>query len=192
MYMTDIILYGGSFNPPHISHLLFATSQRAFFPDAEVWIAPTYSHAFHKSLMPFDLRLRMLHAMFEDIRGIKISTIERDLHESTSYTIDVVRALKQQNPDAVIHIAVGADIVPTLPQWREYEALCSLAEFLIFPREGYDNTMAVSIPHLPEISSSEIRDCMERGDYETVRRFVPRRVLDILQEYALKPCQSHD
>lgn len=181
--MTDIIYYGGSFNPPHISHLLFVVSLRAFFPEAEVWVAPTYSHAFNKTLMPYEVRLKMLEAMFCDIQGVRISTIERDLHETTSYTIDVVRALKMEYPGRTIHIAVGSDIVPTLEQWKSYDELKELAHFLIFPREGYDNSEAVKMPHLPEVSSSLLREWMTDGRLEDIRQFIPRNVLDIWCEY---------
>ncbi|MBQ9395869.1 MAG: nicotinate-nicotinamide nucleotide adenylyltransferase [Proteobacteria bacterium] len=182
MNTGEIIYYGGSFNPPHIAHVLFAAALRSYFPDAEIWVAPTYSHAFHKSLMDYDLRLRMLHASFAPIQGVCISTIERDLHESTSYTIDVVREILRRHPGCAVRIAVGADIVPTLGMWRGYDELCKLASFLVFPREGCDNSVAINMPHLPEISSSEIRNAIELGDWDYVRKFVPARVFDILRE----------
>ena len=182
MNPQKIIYYGGSFNPPHIAHVLFVTALRAYYPEAEVWIAPTYSHAFHKSLMDFDLRLRMLYAAFAHIQGVCISTIERDLHESTSYTLDVVREILRRYPGCDVRIAVGADIVPTLEQWRSYDEICKLASFLVFPREGCDNSVAVDMPHLPEISSSDIRNAIELGHWDYVRKFVPAGVFDILRE----------
>ncbi len=180
MNTESIIYYGGSFNPPHISHVLFVTALRAYFPNAEIWIAPTFSHAFNKSLMPYDLRLQMLKAAFESMKGVVISTIERDLHESTSYTVDVVRALNLKYPDKKILVAVGSDIVPTLSQWHEYDELIKLAEFLVFPREGYDNSIAFDMPHLPEISSSDIRNACAAKNWDFVRKYVPARVADIL------------
>lgn len=181
MTRREIIYYGGSFNPPHIGHVLFAAALRAYFPDSEIWIAPTYSHAFHKQLMDYDLRLQMLQAAFASLQGVKISTIERDLHESTSYTIDVVREILRINPGCTVRIAVGSDIVPTLEQWRSYDELCRLASFLVFPREGYDNTPAVDMPHLPEISSSDIRNAIGLEKWDVVRKFVPARVFEILK-----------
>ena len=137
-----ILYYGGSFNPPHIAHVLMVSALRAYYPKAEVWVAPTYQHAFGKGLLPYDLRLQMLEAALSSINGVYISTIERDLHASTSYTIDVVRELKRQHPQKDIWIIAGSDIVPQLPQWRSYDELCRLAHFLIFPRQGYDNSQA--------------------------------------------------
>ncbi|MBQ9243823.1 MAG: nicotinate-nicotinamide nucleotide adenylyltransferase [Proteobacteria bacterium] len=183
MSKKHIILYGGSFNPPHFSHLLFVAALGGCFPDAEIWVAPTYVHAFGKPLMDYALRLRMLEAMFAPYRNVVISTIERDLHRSTSYTVDVVRAIVSDHPDARVSVAVGADIVPTLPQWREYDALCRMADFIVFPREGYDNTGTVPMPILPGISSTEIRAIMaENKDDPRLEAMIPASALAILRQ----------
>lgn len=175
-----LIYYGGSFNPPHIAHYLFVAALRAYFPNDEIWVAPTYSHAFNKSLMPYELRLDMLRAIFEPIHGVTISQIEKDLDKTPSYTIDVVRALKSQFPERPIRLAVGADIVPTLPQWRDYEELTKLAEFLIFPREGCDNSMAIDMPHLPDISSTQLREWMANDQWDLLKPWMPQRAFERL------------
>ena len=105
MPKDHIILYGGSFNPPHFSHLLFVAALGGCFPEAEIWVAPTYAHAFGKPLMDYELRLRMLEAMFAPYRHVVVSTIERDLHRSTSYTVDVVRAILAQCPGVRVSVA---------------------------------------------------------------------------------------
>ena len=174
----SIIYYGGSFNPPHIAHIMMVSALRAYFPKARLWIAPTYQHAFNKSLMPFELRVEMLQKSIGHLPGVEVSTIERDLHDSTSYTIDVVRSIHAKNPEAKIWIVVGSDIVPTLPQWREYDEILKLSQFLIFPRAGYDNAMALKIPMLPDVSSSEIREKIKNGD--SIRGLVPAAVYELL------------
>ena len=179
-----ILYYGGSFNPPHIAHVLMVSALRAYYPKAEVWVAPTYQHAFGKGLLPYDLRLQMLEAALSSMGGVKISTIERDLHDSTSYTIDVVRALKRRQPEKAIWIVAGSDILPQLPQWRAYEELCRLAQFLIFPRQGYDNSQALPVPCLPEVSSSQIRDILAQGGQICdLSHLVPPAVLEIWQQH---------
>ena len=183
-----IIYYGGSFNPPHISHILFAMTLRSLLPGARLIVAPTYSHAFNKGLLPFDLRVDMLRAELGSIPGIEISTIERDLHESTSYTIDVVKALKAANPQAHILVAVGADIVPTLPKWRSIDELNKLCDFLVFPRAGYE-AESLPIPALPEISSSCLRERIgirtDEND-EFLRAHIPQRILTMWKDFLAK------
>ncbi len=74
-----LIYYGGSFNPPHISHILFIVMLHCLLPQVRILVAPTWQHAFDKALLPFDLRIDMLHAVLDGYPHIEISTIERDL-----------------------------------------------------------------------------------------------------------------
>lgn len=178
---NSLIYYGGSFNPPHIAHVLMVSALHVYCPRARIWVAPTYVHAFNKSLMPYDLRLQMLEQTMGHIPNVTISTIERDLHDSTSYTIDVVREILRREPQTKIYITVGADIIGQLPQWRAYEELCRLARFMVFPREGYDNTLALPIPHLPEVSSSEIRKKMSADN--DICGLVPAAVSELLESW---------
>ena len=177
----SIIYYGGSFNPPHIAHYLFVAALRAYFPEAEIWVAPTFSHAFNKKLMPYDLRIAMLEAMFAPINGVKISQIEKELDRTPTYTVDVVRLMRSQGIESEIYLAVGADIVPTLGQWHGYEELKKLAKFLVFPREGCENTNTFEMPHLPDISSSQIRAWIADGRWDLVKPWMPALVFEMLQ-----------
>ena len=177
----SLIYYGGSFNPPHIAHVLMVSALHAYFPLARIWVAPTYQHAFNKSLMPYDLRLKMLENAIGHIENVTISTIERDLHEATSYTIDVVREILRREPHTKIWITVGSDILESLHKWRNYEELCELAHFMVFPRQGYDNTHALPIPMLPEVSSSQIRERISQG--KDIHGLVPHAVCEMLDAY---------
>ncbi|MBO4350782.1 MAG: nicotinate-nicotinamide nucleotide adenylyltransferase [Proteobacteria bacterium] len=179
-----LIYYGGSFNPPHIAHYLFVAALKAYYPDWTIWVAPTFSHAFNKALMPYELRLAMLEDMFAPLKDVEISRIESSLNKSPSYTIDVVRYLRTLVPDREIYLAVGADIVPTLPQWRDYDELQKIAQFLIFPREGCDNSMAIDMPHLPDISSTLLRQWMDEGRWDLIKPWMPLRAFERLRANA--------
>ena len=181
---NSIIYFGGSFNPPHISHYLFAAALCAYFPKMDIWIAPTFSHAFNKKLLPFELRIAMLEDIFAPLDGIKISQIEKELNQTPSYTIDVIRFMRRQGIKSKIYIAVGADIVPTVPQWRDYEALTKIARFLVFPREGYDNSSAVDMPHLPDISSSQLRTWLAEEKWNLVRPWMTLRAFERFKQWA--------
>ena len=176
-----LIYYGGSFNPPHIAHYLFVAALKAYYPDWEIWVVPTFSHAFNKALMSYELRCAMLEDMFAPLKGVTISQIESQLNQSPSYTIDVVRFLREHQPQREIYLAVGADIVPTLPQWRDYDELQKLAKFLIFPREGCDNSMAIDMPHLPDISSTQLREWMAGERWDLIIPWMPVRALERLK-----------
>lgn len=181
-----ILYYGGSFNPPHIAHIMMISQLRAYFPKAWIWVAPAFRHAFDKQLMDFDLRMKMLCACFEGIPQVKVSDIERLLclsdGKSRGYTVDVVRRILGEYPDYQVKIIVGADILESLAQWYQYEELCKIADFLVFPRQGYDNTQALQVPFLPQVSSTEIRSMLQDSDHSPrLKGLLPAVVLEMLE-----------
>lgn len=62
----DIALLGGSFNPPHVGHLMAAVYVRATLRAREVWLLPSFHHPFGKQLAPFEARVEMCEAMARD------------------------------------------------------------------------------------------------------------------------------
>lgn len=177
-----IILYGGSFNPPHIGHVLFGAYLRTLFPLSELWIIPTYNHAFSKELSPFDFRLELLNAAFASMQGVVISDIERKLAQVRSYSIDLVRSLKLEQPNRHISVAIGSDLLPQLSAWREIEVLKELVDFIVFPRHGYDNSHALDLAIMPEVSSSELREALKADHLDLrLRGLIPARVLELWQ-----------
>lgn len=175
---SSVLYYGGSFNPPHMSHYLFVCALRGYCPQAQIVVAPTFSHAFEKRLIDFDRRLRMLQTMFSGMAHVEVSAIERALHLPKSYTFDVVCALREQQPTKQIFICVGADIIETLPAWHCIDELCKVAKFLVFPRAGYASECALPMPCLPDISSTAIRELLLSGKRDAVRGLIPRCILD--------------
>ena len=128
----------------------------------------------------------MLHAVLDGFPNIEISTIERDLGQPKSYTVNVVKALRERVSEKRILIAIGADIVPTLPQWFQYDTLVSLADFLVLPRQGFAAD-ALPIAPLPQVSSSEIRLALERHapeDTKYLQTFLPTQIRMMLNANA--------
>ena len=180
-----LVLYGGSFNPPHISHVLFSVMLHCLMPQARILVVPTWRHAFDKTLLPFEWRLRMLHAVLDGFPNIEISAIERELQQPKSYTVNVVKALQRKWPDHRICVAVGADIVPTLPQWYCIDELMSLADFVVFPRQGF-KAEALALAPLPQISSTDIRLALQRRgpkDIVFLRTYLPTKVLELYDAF---------
>lgn len=173
-----VLYYGGSFNPPHMSHYLFVCALRGYCPQSQIIVAPTYSHAFEKRLIDFDLRLGMLRTVFSGMSHVTVSEVEKTLHLPKSYTFDVVCALRERQAMKQIFICVGADIIETLSAWHRIEELCKVAKFLVFPRAGYAQEGTLSMPYLPDISSTTIRELLSSGKRDVVRGLIPRCILD--------------
>lgn len=172
---VEVALLGGSFNPPHVGHLL--ASQYVFATHAvdQVWLMPTFRHPFGKALAPFEHRVRMCELLCADAREwFKVSQVEKDV-EGEGRTVEVLEHLRKTSPDHRFTLVIGSDIVPDLPKWKDPERLRELAKMLVLYRAGYPTEGAVG-PPLAEVSSSQVRDLLARG--VSPWELVPRRVLE--------------
>ena len=147
-----VVLFGGSFNPPHIGHRQVLEHLVALKKFDEVWVVPSYAHPFEKGLIPFEHREKMCHLLIEGLDSlVKVLPIEEELKKNPSYTIDVVTELKQRFPNAQFHLAIGSDCKNDLPRWHRYEDLKRLVQCYFIPRFGIEPSPFAAI------SSSEVR-----------------------------------
>lgn len=173
-------LFGGSFNPPHIGHSLLCHYLLETSDLEQLWLIPTFQHAFSKALAPYETRLalcRQLALPFGD--RVQLCEVERD-REGPSYTIDTVRILKAQHPEYQFDWIVGADILQETHKWRDFDTLTQLVRFRVFGREGFPGGSQVA---MPEVSSTEIRRRLGTG--EPVHELVPARVLTYIHAHGL-------
>lgn len=178
-------LVGGSFNPPHIGHVLMALSVYATEELDHLWVLPTADHALGKSLAPFADRLRMCHLAFRHFAGgVAVVDLENRLPKP-SYTVNLLRALHALRPGIKPVWIVGADIVHELPLWKEPEEVQRLARFVVVPREGYENggfAVRLQVP-LPLLSSTDVRDRIMRG--ASVEGLLDREVASYIERRGL-------
>jgi nicotinate-nucleotide adenylyltransferase len=164
-----IVIYGGSFNPPHVSHLIAIQTLIGNFD--QVWIIPSYKHAFDKKMADFDRRVEMLNLTLDGINPdkFKICEIEREKPELI-YTYDVLCQLEQDYPEHTFTFCVGSDNLTESYRWYKFEELIMKWEIYVFRRYGHDGAILefqqkyegkyknlIVGPKLPKISSSEIR-----------------------------------
>jgi nicotinate-nucleotide adenylyltransferase len=182
----NVGLYGGSFNPPHIGHLLAATFARAVFPVDEVWLVPCHTHAFAKELAPFAHRLALCELAAATLGPwCHVSAIERDLAlapgaPASSRTIDTVRALAARHAEHAFSLIVGSDIVDEIPQWRSSAELRAICPVHVVPRRG---SAPPDAPALPDVSSTAIRARLAAA--LPVDGLVPRGVDDYIRRHRL-------
>lgn len=179
-----IAYFGGSFNPPHYGHFLAASWALCSGEVDRVWMTPCYQHAFGKQLVPFEDRVEMCKRGAALLSPkIEISTVEAQF-DGPSYTIDVIEALCQQHPDHQFRLLVGTDILAERHQWKSFERLASLAPLLIAPRGGYDHQNPFGF-HIPEVSSSAVRQCLASPDSDDAAQLIPPAILDYIQTHQL-------
>jgi nicotinate-nucleotide adenylyltransferase len=176
-----IALLGGSFNPPHVGHLMNATYVLATREVDRVWLMPVYQHPFAKRLAPFEDRLRMCALAVTHLGdAVQGSDVEREVPGGR--TVDTLEHLMARHPEHRFALIVGTDILPETSKWKAFDRVEQLAEVIVVARAGYPSPRA-SGPPLPEVSSTLIRERLSRG--EDVSALVPREVLRYVAERGL-------
>jgi len=130
-------LFGGSFDPVHLGHLLVAQAAREEIGLERIFFIPAAQSPFKPDLnpAPANERLRLLRLALAGQTDCEIDKQEIE-RGGISYTIETVRAYAKKIPGADFFYLIGADQVAQLPQWREAAELARLVEFLIIPRPG--------------------------------------------------------
>jgi len=182
--VKEIALLGGSFNPPHVGHLMAAWYALATEPVAEVWLLPAYRHPFGKQLAPFEDRVRMCELAAASLRGVHVCTAEAELADDplVGKTARTLEHLAAKHPALRFALVVGSDILPETDKWYRWDRVRELARIVVVGRQGHE-AGAEGRPLLPRVSSSEIRVLIARGG--DVSRLVPRRVLRHVEERGL-------
>jgi nicotinate-nucleotide adenylyltransferase len=124
MSRTKIGLFGGTFDPPHIGHLILASEAvHQLGLSRLLWmLAPDPPHKLEQPITPLQHRLEMLQRMISDNPTFEVSYLEIN-RPGPHYTIDTVRLLAQQEPNADIVLLLGGDSLRDLPTWRLYADL---------------------------------------------------------------------
>jgi nicotinate-nucleotide adenylyltransferase len=179
----DVAILGGSFNPPHVAHLMAAYWALATQGVQEVWLLPAYRHPFGKALAPFEDRVRMCELAAAPLRGVHVCTAERELADDplVGKTARTLEHLQAKHPDHRFALVVGTDILPETDKWYRWDRVKALARILVVGRQGYEG--AADAPSLPAVSSTLIRERLGRG--EDVSALVPGRVLAYVAERGL-------
>ena len=183
-------ILGGSFNPPHICHLLASRYLLETSDLDEIWWIPVHRHAFDKDreLSAFEHRLAMCEAVAAEARGIRVDPIERELGDR-SWTIDTVRALRARHSGLEFSWVIGSDLLGELHRWSRWEELRGLLRFVVLGRG--EAVAGVDLPadgrfevrefQLPDISSRQVRQILSEGG--DVRHLVPAAVFEYLIEH---------
>lgn len=179
-----IALYGGSFDPPHTAHVLAATWAICRAQVDGVWLIPTFSHAFDKTLAPFEHRVAMLRlAMAHLGPDVVVEPIEATL-AAPSYTVRTVEALRARHPETAFVWLMGTDTYAERTRWHDFDRLQALVEFVPVGRDGCADPPGVTVPvRLPAIASSEVRRRLHAA--EPVAHLLPAPVVEYIDQHGL-------
>ena len=185
MAAQRIGLFGGSFDPVHLGHTMVARAALAEVELDQLFIIPAAQSPFKPEQSPASAadRLAWLRLAFGDEPRCEIDAQEIE-RAGVSYTIDTVRDYAARFPEAELFYLIGADHVPTLPEWREAAALADAVTFVVVPRSGELETGVAEFPlsfrgtvlrgKPAAISASDLRKRLRAG--ESIENFVPPAV----------------
>lgn len=175
-------IYGGSFDPPHLGHVLSVAWALSATDLEEVWVIPTWEHPFSKAhRASFAQRMAMCELAFALFPSVETLDIERRLG-GVSRTLRTLEALRAEHPEAHFRLLIGADVLPTTDRWHHWEEVVRIAPALVVGRDGYPLPVGCPIS-IPDVSSTDIRTAFEDGADPT--GLLPTRVVDYVRAHGL-------
>ncbi len=181
-----VAIFGGSFNPPHVAHLLAATWVLSTRPVDQVWFVPVGQHAFGKVLESFEHRRRMLELATAPIRAESaVCDVEQRLG-GPNRTIDTLQHLQREHPEARFSLIIGADILTERHAWKSWDVLERDFGFHVLGRQGYPTPPGYGAEVvLPDVSSTTLRQKLRDRDLDGCRCRIDLDVLDYIEAHAL-------
>ena len=189
-------IFGGSFDPPHVGHLLVAQDAVTALSLDRLLIVPAAQQPLKGQHASAADRLAMVQRCFAGVPGMVVDPIEID-RGGLSYMVDTVESLQRREPSAVLHLLIGEDVLESFPRWREPERLRSMVRLVVLRRNtarepdvssaGQQHTPEYPVQHLAtrrvDVSSTEIRERVREG--RSIRGFVTDAVAEYIESTGL-------
>lgn len=172
-------IFGGTFDPPHVGHLILAEECRTQLKlDKLLWVVTDNPpHKRYVSISPIEDRVRLVEKAITDNEAFVLSRVDID-RPTPHYAIDTVNILKDENPGAQLYYLMGGDSLHDLPTWKRPNEFIELCDGIGVMRRHADQVDLISLEQLLpgiskkvmivdapilEISSKEIRQRINEG-----------------------------
>lgn len=187
-------ILGGTFDPPHVGHLLAASDAHERLSLERLLFVPAGAQPFKVGDVHADgeARLQMVRLMVGDDARFAVEAAEIQ-RKGLSFTVDTVTELARRHPGAQLFLLIGEDHVTQFASWREPERIASLATIAVLARGGVPvpaaaaATEAYPMTYLEtrrvDISSTEIRARVREG--RSIRGFVSDAVAEYIRSAGL-------
>ncbi|MBX0315017.1 nicotinate-nucleotide adenylyltransferase [Planococcus glaciei] len=182
--MKKVGILGGTFNPPHIGHLIMANEALHAVGLDEVRFMPNYI-APHKEVYGADAaqRLEMTRLATQGHKQFCVEDFEIS-QGGVSYTFDTMKAMIQREPETAFYFIIGGDSIEGLPTWHRIDELAQMVRFIGIRRPGYlhESAYPVLLIDSPELhlSSTMLRERVAAQG--TIRFLVPEKVEAFIRE----------
>lgn len=189
-----LAIFGGSFDPPHVGHLLAVEDAFDRLSLDRLILVPAATQPLKsgRASTPAEQRLAMVRLLVESDARFEVSTVEVD-RGGLSFTVDTLTHFAGLYPDAELFLLLGADVLASFGQWREPARVMALARPVILQREdgdpagilaGLDERRLMRLPtRRVDVSSTEIRERVRAG--KPIRGFVTDSVAAFIARVGL-------
>lgn len=192
-------LFGGTFDPPHLGHLILASEAKSQLElDRLLWtVTPDPPHKQDQLITSLEHRLAMVKLAIEDNPSFELSEVELR-RPGPHYTLDTIKLVAEQNPAAEIVPVIGGDSLQNLPSWHKPQEILYAAHWVgVMRRPGEEVNLEILERELPgikskvhyvdapllEIASREIRDRVATG--KPFRYYLPSPVYEYINQHHL-------
>jgi len=194
-------IFGGTFDPPHLGHLLLAERCREAASLDEIWFLPSYvpPHKTEGRIARFEHRCDMVALATTGQPAFRVEPMEKEL-PPPSYTVHTLEELRIRHPAHEFVLVIGGDSLNDLPTWFQPQKLLELAEIVAVARPGIPTRSAAELAEalkiptesirltmaecpLIDVSSRDLRQRVLRG--KMIRFAVPRAVEEFIRERKL-------
>jgi nicotinate-nucleotide adenylyltransferase len=195
-------IFGGTFDPIHVGHLILAEQCREQAQLDQVLFIPAARppHKVDRPLTPFHHRVEMLTLTLAGQPSFQVDELEKD-RPGPSYTVETLELIRSRDPGAELFLMLGADCLPDLPAWYQPTRILEQAGLLIVPRPGWvvqssdairkavglsaDWPLRYQVVGAPliEIASRDLRRRVVEG--RSIRYQVPRAVECYIEHHRL-------
>jgi nicotinate-nucleotide adenylyltransferase len=186
-------IFGGTFDPVHVGHLILAEQAREQGRLDEVWFvpAPRPPQKDGVAITRFEMRVEMLAVATAGHAAFRIDELEKE-RPGRSYTVETLAELRRRHPAHTFSLLIGGDSLADLPTWRDPQGIAAQAGLLVMARPGSalmsadelrrkldlpsDSPLSLEVVQAPliDVSSRDLRRRVAEG--RTIRYMVPRGV----------------
>lgn len=172
--MQKIGLFGGTFDPVHLGHMVIAEAVLNELKLEKIYFIPTHKHALksYKKITPPATRLKLLKLALEKYPYFQISDIELK-NDDISYSIETIKKFREYEklPDSDLYYIIGFDNLNEMHLWKDYQMIFEIANIIVVSRSGdfddrlvqkYKNKIIMAKSPMIDISSTLIRQNIQK------------------------------
>ncbi|MCF7909888.1 MAG: nicotinate-nucleotide adenylyltransferase [Candidatus Omnitrophica bacterium] len=177
-------ILGGTFNPPHIGHLILAQEMLDELKLDKIFFIPT-NNPPHKRGNQLEPRKRFLMTELAAAGNPKFKVLDLELkRKGKSYTCDTIAELKNKYPQDKLYLIIGSDLAKGFKKWKNPEKIKRMATVIVAKRRGSPFRSSKSFKQVDiiqvELSSSQIRARIKKG--KIIQYLVPKKVENYIKK----------